>query len=78
MLKKAISSISLVVAFTLFSGVANADVPEWLRALAKQPAKSYADDVKFVVLMDDHVTTVKENGDLVKRVERAILRPAGH
>src|SRR2546423_8282070 len=78
-LKKAISAIFLFAVITLFSGIANADVPEWLRSLAKQPAKSYADDVNAVVLLDDHITTVRDNGELVKRGRRAVrvLRPAG-
>jgi hypothetical protein len=45
--------------------------------LSRQPAKTYADDVNAVVLLDDNVTTVKENGDIVHHNRRAlrILRP---
>ena len=53
--------------------------PEWLRYLSRQPAKTYADDVNMVILLDDNVTTVKENGDIVQHGRRAvkILRPEG-
>lgn len=79
MLKKAISAAFLFALFTFFAGVAQAEVPEWLRSLARQPAKTYADDVNAIVLLDDNVTTVKENGDIVRRIRRAvrILRPEG-
>jgi hypothetical protein len=81
-LKKAISSSLFLLALTLlgFASSASAtDVPEWLRNLARQPAKTYADDVNWVVLLDDNVTTVKENGDILRRGRRAlrILRPEG-
>ncbi|HMC29808.1 MAG TPA: DUF3857 domain-containing protein [Candidatus Angelobacter sp.] len=79
MLKKTISAVFLFALVTFFSGIAQAEVPEWLRALSKQPPKTYADDVNAVVLLDDIVTTVKENGDLVRHGRRAlrILRPEG-
>ncbi len=78
-LKKAISAAFLFGLITFFSPMVQAEVPEWLRALAKQPAKTYADDVNAVVLLDDQVTTVKDNGDLVRRGRRVvrILRPEG-
>lgn len=77
MLKKAISAAFFFALFSFSNGLAQAEVPDWLRALAKQPAKSYADDVNAVVLLDDNVTTVKENGDIVHHDRRAvrILRP---
>ena len=77
MLKKAISAAFFFALVSFSNGLAQAEVPEWLRALAKQPAKSYADDVNAVVLLDDNVTTVKENGDIVHHNRRAlrILRP---
>jgi hypothetical protein len=81
-LKKAISSSFFLCALIVVGFCAPAaatDVPEWLRNLARQPAKTYADDVNAVVLLDEHITTVKDNGDLVKRARRAIriLRPEG-
>lgn len=79
MLKKAINAILLLALFICLSGLAQAEVPEWLRNLARQPAKTYADDVNAVILLDDNVTTVKENGDLLKRGRLVvrILRPEG-
>lgn len=77
MLKKAISAAFFFALFLFSNGLAQAEVPDWLRALAKQPVKTYADDVNAVVLLDDNVTTVKENGDIVHHDRRAvrILRP---
>jgi len=76
-LKKAISAIFLFAISAFVSTPAQAAVPEWLRALARQQSKTYADDVNAVVLLDDKVTTVKENGDIVRHTRRAlrILRP---
>ena len=58
---------------------ANAGVPDWLRSLAQQPAKTYADDANAVVLLDDQDTTVKDNGEIVthERIAYRILRPEG-
>jgi hypothetical protein len=81
-LKKAISSSFFLFALTLLgfgSPASAADVPEWLRNLARQPQKTYADDVNAVILLEDNVTIVKDNGDLVRRGRRVlrILRPEG-
>lgn len=78
-LKKAISAIFLFAVSIFVSTAAQAEVPDWLRSLARQPNKSYADDVNAVVLLDDNVTTVRENGDLVRHGRRVvrILRPEG-
>jgi len=81
-LKKAISSSLFLFALTLLGfgpSASAADVPEWLRNLQRQPAKTYADDVNAVILLDDNVTTVKDNGDLIKhgRLVVRILRPEG-
>jgi Domain of Unknown Function with PDB structure (DUF3857) len=78
--KKAIHPVFLFALFLL--GVcpsAFADVPEWLRNLSRQPARTYADDVNAVILLDDQTTTIKENGDIVRheRVAVKILRPEG-
>ncbi|HEY2912851.1 MAG TPA: DUF3857 domain-containing protein, partial [Candidatus Angelobacter sp.] len=77
MLKKAISAAFFFALFSFSNGLAQAEVPDWLRSLSKQPVKTYADDVNAVVLLDDNVTTVKENGDIVHHNRRAlrILRP---
>jgi hypothetical protein len=81
-LKKAINPRFVLLALTVLgscSAASATDVPEWLRYLSKQPAKSYADDVNAVILLEDQVTIVKDNGDLVRRGRRAvrILRPEG-
>lgn len=81
MLKKRINALLLIAPFLLgFCPNASAtDVPEWLRGLSRQPAKTYADDVNAVVLLDDQVTTVKENGEIIRhgRFAVRILRPEG-
>ena len=79
MLKKAISAAFFFALFSFSNGFVQAEVPEWLRSLSRQPAKTYADDVNAVVLLDDNVTTVKDNGDIVRRGRRVlrILRPEG-
>jgi len=58
---------------------AAASTPEWLRALAQQPTKHYADDVNAVVLLDEGESTVKDNGEIVwhARLAYRILRPEG-
>ena len=78
-LRKLISTVFLLVAYFSLTATCRADAPDWLRALAKQPARTYADDVNFVVLLDEQVTTVADNGDMVKRGRRVvrILRPEG-
>src|SRR6478672_2370998 len=81
-LKKAINSSFFLLALTLLgfcSPASAADVPEWLRNLARQPAKTYADDVNAVILLEDTVTTVKDNGDILRhrRLAWKILRPEG-
>ena len=79
MLKKAISAIFLFAVSAFLTTAAQAEVPDWLRSLAKQPPRTYADDVNAVVLLDDNITTVKENGDIIRHCRRAvrILRPEG-
>ncbi|HYX53062.1 MAG TPA: DUF3857 and transglutaminase domain-containing protein [Candidatus Limnocylindrales bacterium] len=79
MLRKAIKATFLLAVLAVFSSLAQAEVPDWVRSLARQKAKTYADDVNAVVLLDDHVTYVKDNGDLVKRGRHVvrILRPEG-
>lgn len=59
--------------------LAAAGTPEWLRSLAQQPQKKYADDVNAVVLLDDQEITVRDAGDIVthRRIACRILRPEG-
>jgi uncharacterized protein DUF3857/transglutaminase superfamily protein len=77
--KKAINTALLLLTLIVVPAFANAEVPEWLRQVAKQPNKAYADDVEAVVLLDDQTTIVKDNGEIVKRGRRVvrILRPEG-
>src|SRR5260370_37251879 len=77
--KKVISAAFLVLISTFLPAIAIAEVPEWVRALAKHPAKTYADDVDAVILLQDRITTVKENGEIVKqgRLAFKILRADG-
>jgi hypothetical protein len=79
MLKKAINVALFLFLMNLLPGVANAAVPDWLRSVAQQPVKKYADDANAVVLLDDQETTVKDNGEIVthQRIAYRILRPEG-
>ncbi|MGD0920566.1 MAG: DUF3857 and transglutaminase domain-containing protein [Terriglobia bacterium] len=54
-------------------------VPDWLRAAARAPLPSYPNDTKAVVLLNEHVTTVKDNGEIETSYRHAykILRPEG-
>ena len=78
MLKRAISA-TLFLSWVLVPLHAHAGVPDWLRNLAQQPQKHYADDVNAVVLLDDQETTVRDRGDIVthERIAFRILRPGG-
>ena len=78
--KKVIKSALLLLTVVLvLPALASADVPDWLRNLAKQPAKTYGEDVKAVVLLDEQTTTVKDNGEIVHHGRKAVrvLRPEG-
>lgn len=54
--------------------------PDWLKALAREPVPTYPDDVDMVILLDEQVTTVSDNGEIKTRYRMAmrILRPQGH
>lgn len=77
--KKAISFGLLACLVSFVPTRAVASVPEWLRALAQQPAKKYADDANAVILLDDQETVVRDNGEIVthERLAYRILRPEG-
>ena len=79
MRRQASSVLSFLFLMSLLPPAAKAGVPDWLRSLAQQPAKTYADDANAVVLLDDQETTVKDNGDIVtrERIAYKILRPEG-
>jgi len=77
--KKAISSIFVLCLLAFGPAPAAAGVPDWLRNLAQQPQKHYADDVNAVILLDEGETTVKDNGEIIthSRIAYRILRPEG-
>ena len=80
MFKRAISAIFLLAPLALWPGKAPAaSIPDWLRAVAQQPVKHYADDTNAVVLLDEGETTVKGDGEIVGhyRIAYRILRPEG-
>ncbi len=72
---RAILSLVLLAPWTAHAGT----VPDWLRSLARRPAKEYGDNVNAVVLLQETETTVKDSGETVTRVRRAVrvLRPEG-
>ena len=61
------------------TGLLAADPPEWLRAAARGEVPQYPREVDAVVLLDEQVTTVKDNGEVKTVYRRAvkILRPEG-
>jgi len=56
-----------------------AGAPDWLRAAARMQLPDYPDDPDAVVLLNEQITTVKDNGEIKTRYRRAykILRPEG-
>ena len=79
MLKRVISPVVFLLLISLWPTRAAAGTPDWLRILAQQPQKHYADDVDAVTLLDDEATIVRDNGEIVHhlRVAYRILRPEG-
>lgn len=79
MLKKATNALLLLFLMNLLPAVSQAGVPDWLKSLAQQPVKKYADDANAVTLLEDQETTVKDNGEIVthERIAFRILRPEG-
>jgi len=55
MRKRRIETAIFLVLLSVSLG-ARADVPDWMRALARQTAKTYADDVKAVILLSEDET----------------------
>lgn len=78
-MRRRIRIISILLLTILGSGSAFAGTPDWLRNLAQQPQKRYADDVNAVVLLDEREITVRDAGDIVthRRLAMRILRPEG-
>ncbi|HLJ87934.1 MAG TPA: DUF3857 domain-containing protein [Candidatus Angelobacter sp.] len=79
MLKRVTSACFLMLAVGLWPSSASADVPEWLRSVAKEPAKTYASDVNAVILFNSQETTVKDSGEIFtrERIAYRVLRPEG-
>jgi transglutaminase-like putative cysteine protease len=79
MLTKATRIIFVLAMLSVLPVTASAGVPDWVRSVAQQPAKKYADDANAVLLLDDQETTVRENGEIVthQRLVYRILRPEG-
>ncbi len=66
--------------FALWAPLAvHAGAPEWLRALAREPLGAYPSETEAVQLLDEQITTVRENGEIRTLYRRAykILRPQG-
>ena len=79
-LRKAISAVFLFGVAAWWPAAAGAtSIPDWLRSVAQQPSKHYADDVNAVRLLDSGETVVKDNGEIVTHGWMAyrILRPEG-
>src|SRR6266852_7395480 len=78
MLKKSINAV-IFFAVLGWSLAGAAEIPEWLRAVAGQAPKTYADDVNAVLLFDDQETTVNDKGEIIEhgRMAYRILRPEG-
>ena len=79
MLRRGINAIFLLLFMAVWPIGALASTPDWLRSLAQQPAKHYAEHVNAVVLLDEGETTVRDNGEIVThaRIAYRILRPEG-
>lgn len=78
MLRRLINgAILLVLLGSSLAGMAEA--PDWLRSLARETPRKYADDLNAVVLLRENETTVSDKGEIIERARLAyrILRPEG-
>ncbi len=62
MRSQAINKSQFLLVVFFLSSIAGASTPDWLRSLAQQPQKKYADDVNAVVLLDEGETTSERQG----------------
>ncbi|HSE97827.1 MAG TPA: DUF3857 and transglutaminase domain-containing protein [Blastocatellia bacterium] len=53
---------ALVAILILLGANARADVPDWVRTRLDAPVTGHEKNVPYVVLLDERVTTIKENG----------------
>jgi len=69
----------LVLAGAWCAPAASAGAPEWLRDLTRQPLPEYPKDTNAVMLLNEQITVVKDNGEIFTTYRRAykILRPKG-
>lgn len=72
-------ALLVLLTTALWAPRAAAGVPDWLRQAAAEPLPKYPDDTDAVVLLDEQVTTVHDNGEITTAYRRAykILRPEG-
>ncbi|HTP35177.1 MAG TPA: DUF3857 domain-containing transglutaminase family protein [Candidatus Acidoferrales bacterium] len=73
------AGFAILTAALLASSSARAAAPDWLRALVSAPLPSYPAKTDAVILLDERVISVKENGDIKtnRRVAFKILRREG-
>lgn len=78
-MRKRLTKIAVLVFFFGCSLAGLAETPDWLRYLARETPKKYADDVDAVKLLDEQETLVSDKGEIVERGRLAfrILRPEG-
>jgi len=69
----------LPLLLAVLAAPALADPPDWLRAAAQTPAGKYPEETKAVLLYDEQITTIKDDGEIttVYREAYRILRPEG-
>ena len=79
--KRACCSRGLLLATALLVGppLVSADAPEWLRAAARATLPQYPPETNAVLIHDEQITTVKDNGEVKTVLRQAfrILRPEG-
>ncbi|HEY4580629.1 MAG TPA: hypothetical protein VIG89_06285, partial [Candidatus Acidoferrales bacterium] len=77
----AISALGAALGAALFYAAprAWAGTPDWLRAAAAMPLPTYPPETQAVMLLDEQVTTVRDDGEIRTTYRRAwkILRPDG-
>jgi hypothetical protein len=77
----AISALGAALGAALFYPVPGvlAGTPDWLRAAAAMPLPAYPPETQAVMLLDEQVTTVRDDGEIRTTYRRAwkILRPDG-
>lgn len=76
---KPVSFFLMLVAACVYPGTARAETPEWMRSAARLTHPQYPAETNAVMLLDEQITTVRENGEIRTTYRRAykILRPEG-